>query len=82
VDVIEGTVDMHALVRLADGRLTLPAEFDLTTLDDVEWATVAPLRSEDVVRVEFSDDWRVRSIDVEHARNIWFLDKLKELRER
>ncbi len=82
VDLIEGTVDMHAMVRLENGRLTLPAEFDLTTLDGVEPETVATLKSADVVRVEFSDDWLVRSIDTEHARNIRFLDKLKELRER
>jgi hypothetical protein len=82
VGPIEGTVDMHAMVGLAGGRLTLPAEFDLTTLENVEPEMVAALKSEDVVRVEFSDDWLVRSIDIEHARNIRFLDKLKELRER
>lgn len=82
VGPIEGVVDMHALVRLEDGRLALPATFDLTSLEGVEKETVAGLSTKDVVRVEFSDDWRVRSIDVEHARNIRFLDKLKEMRER
>jgi hypothetical protein len=82
VPKIEGIVDMHAMVLLADGRLSLPAEFDLRSLANVEPEMVAPLKTEDIVRVEFSDDWLVRSIDVEHARNIRFLDKLKELRER
>lgn len=82
VPEIHGTVDMHAMVRLENGRLSLPAEFDLRSLENVEPEMVDPIRSEDVVRVEFSDDWLVRSIDVEHARNIRFLEKLKELRER
>jgi hypothetical protein len=75
---IEGPVDMKALVRLADGRLALPADFALTSIENVRPATVAGLKSEDVVRVEFFHDWLVRSVDVARAKNVRFMDKIKE----
>ena len=78
VGTIEGTVDMHALVGLADGKLSLPAQFDLRTIENVQPETVAALKSADVVRVEFTDYWMVREIDPDRCRNIRFLDNLKE----
>ncbi len=75
-------IDKSRLVRLADGRLSLPAEFDLTSIQGVSKETVAGIRSEDVLRVEIHDDWVVRYVPQERAKNIRFLDKLKELTSR
>ena len=43
---------MHSLVRLENGRLTLPASFELTSIENVEDETVAGLTGADLVRVE------------------------------
>lgn len=74
---IEVRVDLAALVRLEDGRLGLPASFDLTE-HGVPKETVAGIGPEQIVRVEIAHDWLVRRIDTERARNVRFLDKIKE----
>jgi hypothetical protein len=78
IGTIEGPVDFRALVKLENGRLTLPANFPLTSIENVSPATANALKSSDVVRVEISDDWLVRRIDAKRTRNIRFVDKIKE----
>jgi hypothetical protein len=78
VRTIDGPVDMRALVRLENGRLSLPSDFPLTSIENVQPATVKGLKSQDVLSVEISDDWLVRRIDVEQAKGIRFMDKIKE----
>ena len=78
VPTIEAVVDVHALVKLKDGKLSLPPEVDLTKVAGLSPETAAQLKSEDVLRVEFTDYWTVRDIDPARCRNIRFLDKLKE----
>jgi hypothetical protein len=78
VGTIDAPVDMRSLVRLENGRLSLPSDFQLTSIENVSPATAAKLKSEDIVRVEISDDWVVRRIDVEKAKGIRFMDKIKE----
>jgi len=75
---IEDAVDMHALVRMKDGRLALPADFPLTSIANLSPETAAALKTEDILRVEFHDDWVVRRVDVERAKGIRFMDKIKE----
>jgi hypothetical protein len=77
-DRIPASIDMRALVRLEDGRLSLPANITLTTIEGVSPEMVAGLKSSDVLRVEFFHDWLVRSIDPARAKNIHFMDKIKE----
>ena len=78
VGTIEGTIDMRALVRLENGRLTLPQDFPLTSIENVSPEAAKALKSSDIVRVEISDDWLVRAIDARRSRNIKFVDKIKE----
>jgi hypothetical protein len=78
VGTIDGPVDMRALVRLENGRLSLPSDFELTSIENLSPAAAARLKSEDVVRVEISDDWLVRRIDVDQAKGLRFMDKIKE----
>ena len=78
VGTLHRDFDVHALVKLQDGKLTLPLEFDLRTIENVQEETVAPLTSADVIAVELTDHWTVRDIDPDRCRNIRFLDKLKE----
>ncbi len=76
--MIEHPIDMRALVRLSDGTLSLPADFALTSIDGVSPKAAAALKPQDIVRVEFAHDWVVRAIDIDRAKGIRFLDKLKE----
>jgi hypothetical protein len=78
VGTIEGAVDMRALVRLENGRLTLPQNFPLTSIENVSPEAAKALKSSDIVRVEISDDWLVRAIDARRSKNIKFVDKIKE----
>jgi hypothetical protein len=78
VPPIEDAVDMHALVRIEDGRLALPADFPLTSIANLSKETAAALKTEDILRVEFFDDWLVRRVDVDAAKGIRFMDKIKE----
>jgi hypothetical protein len=78
VGTIEGAVDMRALVKLEDGRLTLPQNFPLTSIENLSEETAKKLKSSDILRVEISDDWLVRRIDARQSRNIKFVDKIKE----
>jgi hypothetical protein len=78
VGTINAVVDVHTLVKLKDGKLSLPPELDLTKVAGLSPETAAQLKSEDVVRVEFTDFWMVREIDPARCRNIRFLDKIKE----
>jgi len=78
IGTIEGTVDMRALVRLENGRLTLPQNFPLTSIENVSPEAAKALKSSDIVRVEISDDWLVRAIDARQSKNIKFVDKIKE----
>jgi hypothetical protein len=78
VGTLRGPVDMHALVTLKDGRLSLPPEFDLRSIENVQPETLAKLTSADITSVEFTDYWMVREIDPARCRNIRFLDKIKE----
>lgn len=75
---IEGPVDMHALVKLESGRLTLPQNFALTSIENLSPELAAALKSADILRVEISDDWLVRGIDPARSKNIRFVDKIKE----
>lgn len=75
---IKGPFDKRALVRLADGRLGLPAEFPLASLGSYEPQTLKDLKAADILRVEITDSWLVRGIDTERSRGIRFLDKIKE----
>jgi hypothetical protein len=78
VPPIESPIDKASLVRLADGHLRLPADFALTSIENVQPETVKGLTGKDVVRVEFADDWLVRVVPPSEAKGIRFLDKLKE----
>jgi hypothetical protein len=78
VGTLEGAIDKAALVRLEGGRLGLPADLELATVCDVGPDALDRLRGGDVVRVEIHDDWLVRHVPTETARNIRFLDKIKE----
>lgn len=78
IGTLEGAVDMRALVKLEKGRLALPANFALTSIENVSPEAANALKSSDVVRVEISDDWLVRAIDPSQSRNIRFVDKIKE----
>jgi hypothetical protein len=78
VPPIEAVVDVHTLVTLKDGKLSLPPELDLTKVAGLSPETAAQLTSADVLRVEFTDFWMVREIDPARCRNIRFLDKIKE----
>jgi hypothetical protein len=75
---IDVPIDVHRLVTLKDGKLSLPAEIDLAKVAGLPPEAAAQLKSEDVLRVEFTDCWTVREIDPARCRNIRFLDKLKE----
>ena len=78
VPPMSGPVDVHALVKLEDGVLSLPPELDLKALTGLPREAAAQLTSADVVSVELTDYWMVRDIDPARCRNIRFLDKLKE----
>lgn len=78
VGEIKGPVDKRGLVRLRDGRLGLPSDFPLSSLGSYEEQTLRGVTAEDILRVEITDSWLVRSIDTEHSRGIRFLDKIKE----
>ena len=78
VGTIEGAVDMHALVKLEDGRLTLPQNFPLTSIENLSPEAAKALKSSDILRIEISDDWLVRGIDARQSKNIRFVDKIKE----
>ena len=67
VGTIEGGVDIATAVRLENGRLSLPSNFDLTSIENVQKETVAGLTSADVVRVEISHDWRAWRINPSSA---------------
>jgi hypothetical protein len=81
VGVIEGPVDKSALVRLADGRLALPSDFPLTSIEGVQPETVQGLTGADIVRVEIADDWLVRLVPPEHAKNIRLVDQMNQVKE-
>jgi hypothetical protein len=78
VPPIVGPVDLDALVRLKDGKLSLSSELDLKAIGGLSKEAAAELTSADVVSVELTDYWTVRDIDPERCKNIRFLDKLKE----
>jgi hypothetical protein len=62
------------VLKLADGRVTI----DLTKLEGAQKETFQGLTEKNIQSLEFSDDWQVRGIDTARARNIRFLDKIKE----
>ena len=78
IGTIEGAVDMRALVKLEDGRLTLPQNFPLTSIENLSPEAAKALKSSDILRIEISDDWLVRGIDARQSKNIRFVDKIKE----
>lgn len=78
VGTIGGPVEMSDLVTLSEGRLRLPADFPLTSIENVQPETVAGLASSDVLRVEIHHDWLVRAVPREQAKNIRFLDRFQE----
>jgi hypothetical protein len=78
VGMIEGPVDKSVMLRLEGGRLGLPADFPLTSIDGVSPQTVAGLDASKVVRVEIADDWLVRLVPPGSAKNIRFMDKIQE----
>ncbi len=71
--------DKEGLVRLENGHLSLPADFDLASIENMHRETFSGIKSSDVVSVEIADDWQVRFVPQDKARNIRFIDKLKEL---
>lgn len=75
---IDVPFDVHGLVTLKDGKLSLPAEIDLAKVAGLPPETAATLKSSELQRVQFTDYWTVREIDPSRCRNIRFLDKLKE----
>jgi hypothetical protein len=78
IGTLEGPADVHALVTLKDGKLSLPPELDLKSLTGLPPEAAAHLTSADIVSVELTDYWTIRDIDPARCRNIRFLDKLKE----
>jgi hypothetical protein len=78
VGTIEPAIDMHSLVTLKDGKLSLPPEIDLTKVGGLPPEAASQLTSADIRSVQLTDYWTVRDIDPARCRNIRFLDKLKE----
>jgi hypothetical protein len=78
VGLIEGPIEKDVVVRLSNGTLSLPADIPLTSIENVAPESVAPLSSANVVRVEITDDWLVRFVPPDKAKNIRFMDKIKE----
>jgi hypothetical protein len=78
VGEIQGAIDIGSAIVLDHGKLSLPTNFDLTSIENVQRETVAGLTAADISRIEISHDWRVWRINPSRAKNIHFLDRLKE----